>query len=787
MAGSVDLISIISGIVLGIVLTILLIKYSPKIIKLIKLGRQSQKSPKGDLKDPDRLIRIHLLKKAQRQHLAPELCSLSDIYIDQFFYSHPFHANPVMLQDDDPLFFRQALSIIDVPDLACELPLPRITLSQALAGGKNIAIAGGIGTGKTACMANFAIEILESRCQNESFNDFLPLLFHISQVTFYENLTLVEMLSRCLYDEGIDQTPPEIEKILTGYDAKSRLLVLIDGLDELRPTEFSAAVKILHRIHKENPRVRLISTCGPYFTGELETAGFSILHLIPPSRTEFNNLISSWLHVWERIRPGDQLKKSQEVESELIRLWVNQQTIRTTFSKFTYLILSVLFHDLVPDEQPIIPLLARKTDGRVTLDTLVRLSRFFARSGSFIQTYKDTEVFLSTIPSLAGSKSSVLIDLFLQVEIFTDFNEHLRFTNPSVMANLLSISETIPRDPDLAILLRSPVDNYITHESKNDPAYITKWIDSIDPLDNRSIAITLDHLFSRSVAPSNINLSFPKLARYVVSEQLPLSTKIKFAAMINYANPSVFSQLLTKLESVQEKDCRKLCAFFYGLSSLVNHETFIVDTIENNEVSTSLFGFIALLISTDLNAMELLRNLVQSDPERYGRVVSELCSQYPKSGYNFIRELSSNENTVLRRFSLYGLRLVQDEWAGKLLDEISRNDKAWIIRDAAAHALNNKYRPEIYAPTRLPKITDNSVIIAYASKNGVGIPLNAYPYDLLFAILENGTLNEKIQAIQYLAARPNEVVINKIKRLIIYENPVREIASRALFEISLRF
>jgi len=355
------------------------------------------------------------------------------------------------------------------------------------------------------------------------------------------------------------------------------------------------------------------------------------------------------------------------------------------------------------------------------------------------------------------------------------------------MANLLSISETIPPDPDLAILLRSPVDNYITHESKNDPAYITKWIDSIDPLDNRSIAITLDHLFSRSVAPSNINLSFPKLARYLVSEQLPLSTKIKFAAIINYANPSVFSQLLTKLESVQGKDCRKLCAFFYGFSSLVNHETFIVDTIENNDVSTSLFGFIALLISTDPNAMELLRNLVQSDPERYGRVVSELCSQYPKSGHNFIRELSSNENTVLRRFSLYGLRLVQDEWAGKLLDEISRNDKAWILRDAAAHALNNKYQPEIYAPTRLPKITDNSVIIAYASKNGVGIPLNTYPYDLLFAILENGTLNEKIQAIQYLAARPNEVVINKIKQLITYENPMREIASRALFEISLRF
>lgn len=786
MLKSVDQISIILGLVSGIVVAVLILKYFPLILSKLKKTKKIPKPHTKDLTATDHFLRKHLLKKAQIQHLAPELCSLKDIYIKQFLYSHPLHANAAMLHEDEPIFFRDALSILDVPELACELPIPKVSLSQALSGGCNIVIAGGIGTGKTTCLANLATEILEKRCDDPNLNNYLPLFCHIAHLFQYSNLPLLESISRCLFDEGVDLAPPEIAKALGDYQNHSNLLLLIDGLDELQPLEFYAAVKWLQRIHQENSQVKLVTTCGAYFTGGLESAGFCVLPIIPPGQDEFRNALSAWLRIWERIKPVELSNQQQTFESDFIQLWMNQENYRPTYSDITFSILSVLFHDYVDGNQPFLPYVLRKTGNKLSSNSLVQLAQLLSNNGSYSARLQDTSRLLSTLSGSHASISSENINLLLHSGLLTQHAELLRFTNPSVLAHLLAISESFHLNKEIAELAHSPVDNLVTLYSTDDAEYIVKWLDAIDPLDIRSLAITLSHLFSNSLSPSSISSTYPKLAKYLVSEQLPLSTKIKFAAIINYANPAIFSQLLSKLETLPGKDCRRLCAFFYGFLPLAPHESFVIDTLGHSQPSVSMFGFLALLISSDSNASKLLLDIIHSDTERYGRVISELCSQYPVTGQQIIRELSSMENTTLRRFSLYGLRLIDAEWADKLLNEISRNDKAWIIRDAAVQAIHNKHKPEIYAPQQLSHIADNPLIITAASKSSVGIPRKAYPYELLLDLLDKGTFNEAIQSMQYLVTNANEAVIAKLKWLNSFDNPLREIATRALFEISLR-
>lgn len=787
MLKSIDQISIFLGIVLCVAIAILLFKYIPLIYAKYKPVKKLHNSQKKDLTDTDRLLRNHLLKKVQIQHLAHELCSLSDVYVKQFLYSHPLHANPSMLQEDEPIFFREALSVLDVPELACELPLPKVTLTQALSGGVNIAIAGGIGIGKTTCMANLAAEILEKRCTDSNLNNFLPLYFHIVHLSQYSNLPLLECLSRCLFDDGVDLTPPEIEKALASYQVQSNLLLLIDGLDELRPTEFNAAVKLLQRINQEYPHAKLVTTCGPYFTGSLESAGFCTLPIIPPGQVEFRKALSLWLKVWQRVNPDNQSTQLNVLESDFIQLWTNQEISHPTYADFTFSTLAVLFHDIVKGNQPILPYLQRKTKNKISLDSLVRLSLHFSSNGGYCSSLRDASKSLSSGSGFQPVNSSDSINLLLFSGLLSQHADRIRFSNPSVLVHLLALSESFHPKTEVSILVQSPIEDLVSrYSSAEDAEYIVKWIDTNDPFDVRSLAIILSHLFSKSSMPSSISSTFPKLAKYIISDQLPLSTKLKFAAIINYANSAIFSQLLARLETLPDKDCRRLCSFFYGFLPLTKHESFLINTLDNPQKSVSMFGFLSLLISSDTNALKMLLDVIQSDPERFGRAVSELSSQYPKTGRQVISELSSQENTTLRRFSLYGLRLIVDEWADTLLDEISRNDKAWIIRDAAAQAVNNKHKPETYAPQRLNAITDNPLIVTAASKRGVGIPRNAYPYELLLDLLDNGTFNESVQAMQYLAANPNEAVIAKFKRLNSFDNPMREIASRVLYEISLR-
>ncbi|MEL7590147.1 MAG: NACHT domain-containing protein [Anaerolineaceae bacterium] len=786
LTNTVDLLSIILGIILGIVVTVLLIKYIPVLIKKLKPANQIQKIQKMDSSDTFTLLRKHMLKKVQMQHLGPELCSLNDIYVPQFLYSHPLHANVAILPEEEPIFFLEALSVMDVPELACELPLPKLTLSQALSGRRNIALSGGIGAGKTTCLANLASEVLEKRCADTNLNDYLPLFFHITHLSPYSNLPLLDCLSRCLYDEGLDFPPPEIAKSLSENLGQSQLLLLVDGLDELRQAEFNLAVTLLQRLHKENPRVLMVTTCGPYYSGRLDAAGFSILPIIPPGQNEFRQGLSAWLKVWQSVNPSFAAGPSGSQVIDLITLWMNQDNVHPTYADFTFTVMSVLFRDYIPGSQTIVPYLQRKTEDKIPYNYLTRLAQLFSSQGNFSSSLHDAQNLFSTLPESKVGSPTETLNWLIECHVLSQTADQLRFTNSSILVRLLAQSDTHTSERDIHTLIHSAIDDQATKLSATHSEYVVKWLEALDPYDGRSLSIILSHMFSKRAQPAALSTTFPKLAKYIVSEQLPLSSKIKFATIINYANPVLFSQLLGKLETLPGKDCRKICAFFYSFLPLKQHESFLINILEDSQVTVALFGFLSLLISSDPRAAQLLLEVIESDPERYGRIISELSSQYPNTGHQLIRQLAHQENATLRRFSIYGLRLTVDKWATTMLDEISRTDSAWILRDAAAQALHDKYTPEIYTPQRLIRLVDNPLLVNAAVKRGVGIPANDYPYELLFSILESEKIAESLMALQYLLVRPNTTVVSKIKHLVAIDNPLREIASRAFHEFSMR-
>jgi hypothetical protein len=165
--------------------------------------------------------------------------------------------------------------------------------------------------------------------------------------------------------------------------------------------------------------------------------------------------------------------------------------------------------------------------------------------------------------------------------------------------------------------------------------------------------------------------------------------------------------------------------------------------------------------------------------------VLESKTSKSEDGIELLKEATTIEDILSRKSAILGLRLIKEPWVKLLFEKISTEDKQWIVRDAAIHALETfDDNPFINSlpPTSAP--SDSKWLLEFASKNGMGIPPNVFPYDLLFMALDSGSDLEKQAAIHYLASQPNPVVIKELNLLIEKENSVRDLAVGALFSIS---
>lgn len=779
-----DQFSIILGVLIGVVAALLIIKFMPR-LKNKMSSTDHKPRTRSSSKSHEWTLRNHLLRKAQNLHLGSNYCPLSEIYIDQFLYGHPLHMDVNTLQEDEPAFFREALSIADVTELASEFPLPKFKLSQAVNLDRNMAITGGIGTGKTTCMANLSIEILEDRCPNATLNGYLPVYLHILQLFSVRQYTLDEILSRCLFEEGLELSPPEISEILTPYLSKSRLLLLLDGLDELRPDQFDKAVTLIRQLRKEYPEVNFIVSCGPYYTRGLASAGFGFSPIVPPGTSEQNYLLSAWTKAFTG-NETEGLGRGANSAIIFSDLWMEQELLQPNYADITLHILSILFREIVPEQHPIIPYLERKTENLVGAEVLIQLAEEMIGSDQYALSAQQTNRVIGAAPGIPPLKSNEIMETLISHEVLIQFDDLIRFTCPAILCRLAALSKTYRPSTDVDILLHSPIDNATSLASSLPRDYIPDWIHILNPGNARILSLILDHIFSAVGQVPDLSTTFPKLAQAIVSEKIPLSTKLKISTIIYYTNPDLFSKFLLKLSTMPQINLLKLTAIYYGLSPLEKHLQYLADIINSPDFSLSLYGLQALLTSADSNAPRFLLQLISSNPEKLGRVTSELCSQYPINGYEVLRELMKEEDSNLRRFVVYGLRLVNEGWAKEQLLKMSKDDEVWMIRDLASQAMQNGYNSSKFAPHKLTPVFDHQVIIAAAGRRGLGSTPNQYPYYLLIDLLNNGSLNESILALQYLLEKLNDDAVQNIKHLTTFENPLREIATRALYELSLR-
>lgn len=783
--------SLFLGILVGIFALLFYLRIKTRLPKFRKLNFK-KKSKLKISENSDVLLRQHLLRKVQSLHVASALFPLNDLYVPQKLYSHPLHANYGDNIEDEPIFFRDSLQISDVPELASAFPLPTITLRQAITNKKNIAISGIIGSGKTTCLAKLASELLENSKGEGIFSTLIPIYLDIRSLTCQENpSSLLEAITRVLYDENEDLLPGLLKPVLEAHLNNSNLLLLIDGLDELSPDNFNASVRLIQHYHKEYPEIQLVTTCGPYYSGALSQGGFSVLPIKYPDRADYYCHIQKWLDAWGSKQEIASDKINGISESKLKYLWLKQLLPSSSYYELTAQIIAALFQEHLPENKSSIPNLPGKINHTISIDILQKIADWIFDNHHSGITSNDFSECISHLQSDLGGKRfdqnpSDFLHELERSNLLQLIGKSYYFSNPSYLVHLLSSSAGYRCSYNFNDLLHFPLADSITRHSTSTQNYLVDWINKTKLSDPKVLGLFLNHLFDPNLSPPDLSFVFSEVADRILSKSTPLSQKIKLASIIFYTKPEQLLLLLSKLEDHPSPNLRKLCAFFYGLSSVQKHTDFLLKCTMDLNPSVKVYGLNSLVNNLDRDTYSLLAQVIRSSKDDAGRIAAELLSQSSSLGHSFLRELITDEGSVCRRNVLYGLRLISMDWADDLLREVNSTDKAWIIRDSAAITLENKWNPASYAPRIQQKPSDDPKLLHIASLKKQGIPANTYPVEFLMEILGSNRFDEMQLAIQYLTVKPDEETLKTMQKLTEFDNPVREIACQVLFEYNLQ-
>ena len=141
---------------------------------------------------------------------------------------------------------------------------------------------------------------------------------------------------------------------------------------------------------------------------------------------------------------------------------------------------------------------------------------------------------------------------------------------------------------------------------------------------------------------------------------------------------------------------------------------------------------------------------------------------------------------VVRRATAYGLGRVDEPWALEILGQMQVQDDQWIVRTAAADALDGKAAPaDPRVPRPLTPPPETPWLIEFAGKQGLGIAPGVPATDILLTALRNGTIEERLAALNYLKRSPTEGVTKALYESIHSEDAeLREAAYQTLWELA---
>jgi hypothetical protein len=771
-------------------------------------------------------IRLHV----QSLHVAAPLFALDEVAIPPRVLAAISYNPPGNQAGADDLSSNIIPVLYDFPELGSIYNAPSLSIPEALSGGADIALVGEPGCGKTFALSYLASSICRQAAETERLNQLMPIYIHATEL----NLPLLPgqdilapFFSR-ITGLPTDKTPSGRIAFISSKFIEGRVLLEIDGLDEISQTEVKEILKYVAELRTKYPKTRLLLASSPYFLDGFIQMGIIPLPMAKWTTSQTHQLIDRWGKLWnEVIRPklavGTDENAISPVQPEYLNAWLKAEKQDYTPLELTLKLWSAYLGCLRGTSQvDIFESFLDKAISHIRIrSALERLAyQMISKNhiapkheeiGGLLSAFHHVDIkqqeALESLPSTPGGATepmgplakapaaSSLINTAIQSGLMfeqTDYGQ-VTFSHPVLLGYLASQAARFSMDqvniadtPNNMTVLTYGRFLSMNQDISASAIELVASAES-DPL-STNIFILARWLKNN---PGNAKWKtrvMRDLVEILKSDTRPYIQRARAMAACIHSDQEGLPQLFTKLFSTRQTEILPLIALGGGLIGDENTGEKLVSMLSAPSMEQNMSACMALVAIGSKESLEVITHVITTGDEKLARLAAEAFAAKPELSSDFFRN-SLNSNNVTTRYAVVcALGKINEKWANPLLSKLSTEDPQWMVRNTALNLFEYRQKGSPFIPKPLPPIESADWATALASRLNVTVMPGELSKDFLMKAIADGTDDEKQAVLEYFRCLPvmDEKVTNSVKTIVSTQpRPMQDAAAYTLWFFSM--
>ena len=724
-------------------------------------------------------LRNDIIHWTQRQHLAAALFSLDEILIQPRLMTLPLSAHSNSEYALEEITNLTLPYLPDWPEAAGAFGAPSLSLAEAAQEGASLIVMGHPGAGKTVALAHLAGQMARQDPETGAMSERFPIIVHAADLLpkLEDKSPLAAVFSAVTHAYASKVILPQLNKLLNTLFENGRALFILDGLDEFDRLTFDRFYQYLERLHTAYPRLQMVVSTSPEYYGHLNKLGFLPMALAAWGDLQRSQFLDLWAEKWSR-HIQDLLPPESKVDPLLLKNWIQTNDPAVTPLELTLKAWAAFAGDMIrPDLTALIEAYLR----RITLNlpnirpVLGKLAAHIVLNQVGVISSRETDTLFNVSrsaketspepgqasennegqPSSASTANdpNALVNAGLLVAhngsnyrmlhpILTGYLAGNQFSTSGQAGSVAEQPTWVGKTLSLGFMGQwmdiSGIVNTLLSESKDLPI-------------PRSLFVAARWLRG---APRNAawrGAIMRELANTIQKEyHTPGFGARAVVALALSGDPSV-TNLFRQLARSDFSALRQLGVIGMGLCPDAKTINDLAAMTQDSSPNVSRATCLSLIRLGTRQAHDMVISILLHGSEEMRRAAAEALTNLGEEGFSILKEALESEDLLVRRASIFGLLRLNRAEVIPLLEKAAVQDAQWVVRNAAAQALEQKKQPNPYLPKRLPSLPDTGWLLTYAGKSGIGIANETQGMEMLLNAVDHGEVEERMLALEMLS------------------------------------
>jgi HEAT repeat protein len=730
---------------------------------------------------------------AQNQHLAAALYPLDQILIPPRLLAPP----APLYESESAESYKQDITSLTIPylpewpEMGSVYGVDTLTLAEALHGGSNLILMGNPGSGRTVAMANLASLIAKRDSSIGKLAEYIPFFIHAidlhTKMSAVKNPKIPDILIGAVSTYSSPFTTSRLQGVLRNALEIGRVLLLIDGFDEIIPEAQHTVHSFLETVFATYPKTRLVVA-----TSTESYAGLNYLGLYPVAMAAWNDkdradFINQWQAKWQPMVPPSDSSLPGDIDPLLITNWLSTREFGLSPLEFTLKIWGAFAGDtLGPDIPNILEAHIRRLSVNVSnaQPVLEKLAVQMVVNQNIFPSYRQAENWVThfektqPVPEIEeqpskskaasekrGPTSDALYDLTSSGILASHWGA-VRFLHPVFLYYLAGRGmvnsrhmETIVEQPEWDI--------------KNQSIAFLGCFGDLSPVVDSAVSATQDPVYSQAFKIARWLRISPKTAAWrnkimrhlmdiLAKESFTIGIEARVISALALSGDPNIAVLFRQMIKGNQPHLQYMGALGCGLLFDAKAIPDLTALFEDEDPRIGGAACLAMVAIGSKAALDAVMALLLQGSENARRLSAEALANHAAEGHPTLEEAATLPDLLVRRSAVFGLKRVRQPWAITILEKMEIEDGQWVVRTAASQAMDEIRQENPHIPHPLPPLTDSPWLINFAGRLGMGVASGKPALDLINKALVNGDPHERLSALEYLQQFGREEVLLQI-------------------------